>query len=135
MPSASKRHQVSGFSDVDDSTRSAVNQGGGSCAGTTTAPAGVVSYPNYVNVRDSGILAGVAAFSDANVALDDGQQTDLIPAAIVSGNYFTVLGVLPAVGRAFLPDEDRVGDPVRVAVVSHAFWQARLGGDPSAGRP
>ncbi len=101
-------------------------------AGTTTAPEGVVSYPNYVNVRDSGILADVAAFSDVAVAFDDGQQTDLIPAEIVSGNYFTVLGVVPTVGRAFLPDEDRVGDPVRVAVVSHAFWLARLGGDPSA---
>ena len=101
-------------------------------AGTTAAPESVVSYLNYASVRESGVLADVAAFSGVAIAFDDGRQTDLIPAAIVTGNYFSLLGVVPAVGRAFLPEEDRTGDPVRVAVVSHAFWQARLGGDPSA---
>ena len=101
-------------------------------AGTTAAPESVVSYLNYASVRESGVLADVAAFSGVAIAFDDGRQTDLIPAAIVTGNYFSLLGVIPAVGRTFLPEEDRTGDPVRVAVVSHAFWQARLGGDPSA---
>ena len=101
-------------------------------AGTTAAPESVVSYLNYASVRESGLLADVAAFSGVAIAFDDGRQTDLIPAAIVTGNYFSALGVIPALGRAFLPEEDRAGDPVRVAVVSHAFWQARLGGDPSA---
>jgi predicted permease len=100
--------------------------------GTTTAPESVVSYLNYTTVRDSGVLADVAAFSDVAIAYDDGRQTDLVPAEIVSGNYFSLLGVVPPVSRAFLPEEDRAGEPVRVAVVSHAFWQARLGGDPSA---
>ena len=100
--------------------------------GTTTAPESVVSYPNYTSVRESGVLADVAAFSDVAIAFDDGWQTDLIPAEIVSGNYFSLLGVVPAVGRGFLPDEDRAGGPVRVAVVSYSFWQSRLGGDPSA---
>jgi predicted permease len=101
-------------------------------AGTTAAPEGVISYLNYTSVRDSGVLAEAAAFSDVAVSFDDGRQTDLIPAEIVSGNYFTLLGVIPAAGRAFLPEEDRLGDPVRVTVVSHAFWQERLGGDPAA---
>ena len=101
-------------------------------AGTTGAPESVISYLNYMSVRDSGVLADAAAFSGVAVSFDDGRQTDLIPAEIVSGNYFTLLGVIPAAGRAFLPEEDRLGDPVRVTVVSHAFWQERLGGDPSA---
>src|SRR5687767_12089842 len=63
-------------------------------AGTTTAPERVVSYLNYATVRDSGVLADVAAFSDVAIAYDDGRQTDLVPAEIVSGNYFSLLGVV-----------------------------------------
>jgi predicted permease len=101
-------------------------------AGTAAAPESVVSYPNYLSVRDTDVLADLAAFSDVAIAYDDGLQTDLIRAEIVSGNYFSLLGVVPAAGRGFQPDEDRAGSPVRVAVVSYIFWQSRLGGDPSA---
>lgn len=49
---------------------------------------------------------------------------------IVTGNYFSVLGVTPSPGRAFLPDEDTTPQLRPVVVLSHAFWQRRFNGDP-----
>jgi len=53
----------------------------------------------------------------------------LIMGQLVSGNFFSVLGVKPILGRAFLPEEDQV--PLRnpVVVLNHKFWQQRLGSD------
>lgn len=47
----------------------------------------------------------------------------------VSWTFFRVVGVVPALGRGFLPEEDRAGGP-RVVVLSHAFWMRQFGGDP-----
>src|SRR5207344_2583725 len=49
---------------------------------------------------------------------------------MVSGDYFNVLGVTPALGRGFLPDEDKVPGASLVTVLGYNFWQQRLGGDP-----
>src|SRR5688500_9656954 len=49
-----------------------------------------------------------------------------------TASYFPVLGVRPALGRVYSADEDRVGGKPSVAVVSHAFWRNRLGGDSAA---
>jgi putative ABC transport system permease protein len=49
-----------------------------------------------------------------------------------SANYFSVLGVRPALGRLYAADEDQLGKGVPVAVVSHRFWRTHLGGEPSA---
>ena len=50
--------------------------------------------------------------------------------AVVSGNYFDMLGVKAAVGRTFLPEEDRTPNTHLVAVIGHGLWQRRFGGDP-----
>src|SRR5262249_16689302 len=47
---------------------------------------------------------------------------------MVSGDYFNVLGVRAALGRALLPEEER--NSARAAVISHNFWQRHFGGDP-----
>ncbi len=52
--------------------------------------------------------------------------------AVVSGSMFDVLGVEPALGRAFTPDEDRRGADVTSVVVSHGFWTDFLGADPGS---
>src|SRR5262249_2683815 len=49
----------------------------------------------------------------------------------VSGNYFSVLGVQPAAGRALVAADDRVPSGERVAIVSDAYWARRFGRDPS----
>ena len=52
-------------------------------------------------------------------------------ATIVSGNFFRVLGVDPAVGRGFLPDEDAVPGRDAVTVLSYGVWQQEFAGDRS----
>ena len=91
---------------------------------------GTSSYPDYADLRDSGVLGGLAAFAGISLTLDTDGLTERIDGQVVSGNYFDVPGVRPAAGRTFSPEEDRIGSPVRVAVLSHRLWQRRFGGDP-----
>jgi hypothetical protein len=89
------------------------------------------SYPDYVDLRDSGALEGLAAFSSISLSMDLGGETLPVTGELVSGNYFDVLGVPPGPGRAFGPDEDRPGAPIRVAVIAHDFWVRHFAADPS----
>ena len=89
------------------------------------------SYPDYADLRDSGIFQGVAAFASITLSLDANGETQAITGEMVSGNYFAMLGVPVSPGRTFADSEDRSGTPLRVAVVSHEFWQQRFGGAPS----
>ena len=54
-------------------------------------------------------------------------EAELVFGQMVSGNYFEVLGVEPALGRAFNPEEDGAPGAYPVAVVSHKLWRERLG--------
>lgn len=74
-------------------------------------------------------LSGIAGWNRASVSVAMGQEGVAANGIIVTGNYFTVLGVRPALGRFFLPEEDRTPLTHPVAVLSHAFWSTRLGGD------
>src|SRR6185295_11656195 len=57
--------------------------------------------------------------------------TDEATALIVTGDYFSVLGVRLALGRAFVPEEDRSPGAAAVAVISYGLWQRRFGADPA----
>jgi MacB-like periplasmic core domain len=81
------------------------------------------SYPDYFDLRDSGTFASLAAYTPVSMTVDANGQTAPLPRQLVSGNYFEVLGLTMAVGRGFVPGDDRLGAPVRVAVISHALWQ------------
>jgi putative ABC transport system permease protein len=77
---------------------------------------------------------GVAAwrFDDGDLGPSEADQTAVrVRGARVTANFFDVLGVPPALGRAFAPGVDRPGAP-RVVVLSHRIWQERLHGDPGA---
>ena len=88
------------------------------------------SYPMYRDLRDH-----AAAFSDAlvtaptEVDLLRGGQARVVAAEIVSGNYFTMLGVAPAQGQFFTQSEDRQPDADPVAVLSYDFWRTGLNSD------
>jgi len=80
-----------------------------------------VSYPSYRDfASSSSALAGLAAFSDRSTAVSDGKRTEIASAAVVSGNYFSVLGVGPSNGRVLVARDDDPGAPP-VAVLSAAF--------------
>src|SRR5687767_14262415 len=81
------------------------------------------SYPDFFDLRDSGTFASLAAYTPVSITMDASGQPEPLAGQLVSGNYFEVLGVRPPVGRGFAPDDDRLGAPLRVAIVSHALWQ------------
>jgi predicted permease len=90
------------------------------------------SYPMYTELRERfDALSGVIAFHQQPFSLSDGSVTERVIGQIVSGNYFAVLGVRPALGRFFLAEEDRAPGTSQVIVVSHGLWLRRFGADPA----
>jgi predicted permease len=89
------------------------------------------SYPMFRDLEtEQTAIAGIAAHSpfSANIAYGDGAFG--VQGVFVSGGYFAVLGLRPALGRLVGPqDEPRVGESP-VVVLSHELWQSRFGGDP-----
>lgn len=82
------------------------------------------SYEAYRDIREANTF-----FSDALasalmvVGIGEKNDTRRAAAAVVSSNYFSVLGVSPVQGRAFLPDEETPGRASLVAIVSHTYWR------------
>ncbi len=95
------------------------------------APA-IVSYPRYTDLRDgNGVLSGLLAYTQRPFSVGDGVRNERVIGQMVSGNYFTVLSVQPALGRFFLPEDDRTPGTHPVAVIGHALWQRRFAADPA----
>ena len=93
-----------------------------------------LSFPEYEHYRDHNNTFGeMAAFTGETPAMiwNRSGEGETVRAALVSANFFSILGVQPALGRGFLPDEDHGSTPVPVVVLSHAMWQQRLGADPA----
>jgi predicted permease len=91
------------------------------------------SHPDYRDLRErTRALDGLAAFNGRGASLGDGAgASELVGLQLVSGNYFEVLGVRPSRGRLLTDADDAAPGASPVAVLSHALWQRRFGGDPS----
>jgi predicted permease len=90
-----------------------------------------VSLPMYEGLRDHNtVFFGMLGHWLTAVHLSDGTQTENADADLVSGTYFGVLGLAPAVGRLLGPDDDRTPGAHPVLVLGHRFFQSRFGGDP-----
>jgi macrolide transport system ATP-binding/permease protein len=90
------------------------------------------SYPNYREFRDrSQVFSGLVAFRFVPMSLSRGGTNERIWGYLASGNYFDVLGIKAALGRTFLPEEDRTPGTHPVAVLSYGCWQRRFGADPA----
>ena len=90
-----------------------------------------LSLLDYQDLRDRNeTLSGLAAHQVLAMNLGRGGQPERVRGAVVSGNYFDVLGVKAAIGRAFLPNEDRTPRSHPVVVLGHGLWQRRFGADP-----
>ncbi|HEX4666847.1 MAG TPA: ABC transporter permease, partial [Chthoniobacterales bacterium] len=82
------------------------------------------SYPTYRDVREqNGVFTDTMAYNLALVGLGQKGDTRRAFAAIVSSNYFSVLGAPLDRGRAFRPEEETPGRPAPVAIVSYGYWQ------------
>jgi len=96
------------------------------------------SYPLYEQLRDhnrsfSGVIAAGGVGRMRMVVSEPGAsgQTEQIRAQLVSGNFFSVLGVNTVIGRALAESDDQAASPQPAAVISYGFWQRRFGSDPA----
>ena len=93
---------------------------------------GASSYPDYVDFRDRNqVFSGTVAYMPTAFSLNVDGTNERAFGEVVSGNYFSTLGVKPALGRGFLPEEDRTPGERAVVVIGHKLWQNRFGGDPA----
>ena len=91
-----------------------------------------VSIPNYLAWRDTNhVFSEMAAADEFHTASWTGQhESESLRSAVVSANYFDVLGVTAQMGRTFTPGEDQSGQD-REVILSHELWERRFGSDPS----
>ncbi len=95
---------------------------------------GFASYPQYLEFRRhaelfNGVLARTGAYK---VRFDTGHnnRADFVEREFVSGDYFEVLGVKPALGRVFGDADNRTPQGHPIAILSYDFWRSRFGLDP-----
>ena len=88
-------------------------------------------YPDYVDYRDNNSsLAGLAAHCPTPLSFNNGTP-ERLRGDLVSGNYFAVLGVKPALGRLITPEDDDQPGSHAVAVLGYGFWRRAFGSEPT----
>lgn len=97
-----------------------------------TGPNDLFSYPAFQDFqKQKRVFSGVLAFSSLNfVNVEVNSEGALARGQLVSGDYFSVLGVPALLGRTIEADDDRAAGGGPVAVLSFGYWQQRFGGDP-----
>src|SRR5215468_8489762 len=91
----------------------------------------VISFPNYRDFRDRmNSFSGMVAFRVTSLGLSNNGVNERVWGYLATGNYFQVLGVKPALGRFFTPDDDKSPGAHPVAVLTYDCWQKRFAGDP-----
>jgi predicted permease len=92
----------------------------------------VFSYAMFRDLeRAQNVFSGLAAHRAYSANISFGGQTMNVDEMLVSGSYFPVLGVQPALGRLLGPGDDRAPGESPVVVLSHAFWTTRFAADPN----
>jgi predicted permease len=90
------------------------------------------SYPDYVAYRDeSKVFSGLAAYAQRPMNLSVNGESQRIYGELVTGNYFDVLKVKPALGRGFLEEDDRSVGASPVVVLSNRLWRRHFNSDPA----
>jgi predicted permease len=90
------------------------------------------TYPDVVAMRDGQTsFAGITASAPLPMSLTGKGNPERIWGTVASANYFTVLGVRPALGRVFLPAEEEKPGGAPVAVISDRLWQSHFGSNPN----
>jgi predicted permease len=91
-----------------------------------------ISWLNFKDYRDQNdVFTGMIAFQFIGLNFSSVGEPQQITGMIVTGNYFDLLGVKAAIGRTFLPEEDRTPGTHPVVVLNYGAWQRRFGADPA----
>jgi putative ABC transport system permease protein len=100
---------------------------------THLSPYSTVSEPEFVDYRNGAKrFERLAAFTTTSGTLTGDRDPERVTVTRVSDGFFSILKVPAAIGRTFVPEEDRRhGMPRRAAVLSHGLWTRRYGGDTS----
>src|ERR1700751_760842 len=92
---------------------------------------GMFSYPVYKDIRDRNqTFSNLVARFPTSVSVSGQGSTELAQAELVSGNYFEMLGVQPALGRVFSASDETAPGANTVAVLSYGYWARHFGSDP-----
>jgi predicted permease len=92
-----------------------------------------LSYPDFQDYRQlKDVFSDLVVYTPAPVNFGAQGRPERAWVELVSGNYFSALGLKPAVGRTFAPDEGWVANKDPLVVLSYEFWQKRFGGDRDA---
>src|SRR5688572_1045157 len=90
------------------------------------------SYPMYKDFRDrTEVFSGVLARFPTSMTIVWNGESERVSGELVTGNYFEVLGVRPALGRMFNAADDRTPGAHPVVILSHGFWSRRFGSNPA----
>ena len=90
-----------------------------------------ISHPMFRDFQGHNeVFSGMFCRFPHSVSLTVGGQAERAEAELVSGTYFSVLGVGTALGRTFTPEDDRVPNGYPLVMLSYSFWKQRFGGDP-----
>src|SRR5262245_7420449 len=89
------------------------------------------SYPVFREMREKNtVFSDIFARAGVQLSLSSGGQTERVLGEVVSGNFFSALGMNPLLGRLLTEEDDRTPGGSPVAVISFNFWQRRFGADP-----
>jgi predicted permease len=90
-----------------------------------------LAYGEFDELRGATTVSSLAAFVDAPAALrDEDRAADRFRRTFISATAFPLIGHAPAIGRAFLPEEDRPGAP-NVVILGSGVWKSRYAADPA----
>ena len=99
---------------------------------TADSPRWSIPYPNFLDwVRDNRSFSALAAYREEDYNLTGMGEPERVAGEMVSASFFPVLGVKPALGRTFLPEEDQVGARP-VVLISGGLWKRKFGSAPDA---
>src|SRR5579871_5015416 len=121
---------------VDEPGRLVMLKFAGSDTGHTSSYGGdghlYFSYPMYRDLRDqNSVFSGMLAMFPAQVGIQWRNTPSLANSELVSGNYFSVLGVKPALGRLFIPEDSATRGASPLVVLSYRYWTQHFASDPS----
>jgi putative ABC transport system permease protein len=103
-------------------------EGKNPAAGITDSNISYLDFTDWSQQTD--LFASTAAYWTGNANFGaDGAEPERVPRAGVTTGFFSVLGVQPVLGRAFVPEDDKPGT-ITTAIISHGLWKRRFGSDP-----